>query len=108
MSVLNKDVNLRPDPAKQAAIDLIRTTQHTFGMMTHAFNEGSRKFWSNPDGATPQQIADELGTDAAEVFQLHSKLGTLLAEVDPTSVTEGLSIVGNFTMNEDGTVTVTE
>lgn len=106
MSILNKDINFRPDPAKEAAIDLIRTTQHTFMMMTHAFNEGSKRFWSNSNGATPQQIADELGTDAAEVFQLHSKLGALLGEVDPTSVTDGLSVVGNFTMNEDGSVTV--
>lgn len=107
MSILNKDLNdFRPEPAKAAARDLLMTTQHTFRMMTHAFNDGARKFWQNNDGATPEQIAAELGTDAVEVFQLHFKLGTLLGEVDPSSVQDGLSLVGNFTMNEDGTVIV--
>jgi hypothetical protein len=107
MSVLNKDLNeLRPDPAKRAARDLLRQTQHTFEMMSNAFNEGARRFWQNNDSATPEQIALELGTDAVEVFQLHAKLGALLAEVNPESVQHGLEVVGNFTMNEDGTVTV--
>ena len=107
MSVLNKDLNeLRPDPAKRAARDLLRQTQHTFEMMSNAFNEGAMRFWQNNDSATPEQIALELGTDAVEVFQLHAKLGALLAEVNPESVQHGLEVVGNFTMNEDGTVTV--
>lgn len=107
MSILNKDLNnFRPDPARVAARDLLMTTQHTFRMMSNAFNEGAGRFWQNNDGANPEQIALELGNDAVEVFQLHSKLGALLAEVDPQAVQEGLSLVGNFTMNEDGTVTV--
>ena len=106
MSILNKDINDRPDPAKQAAIDLLRQAQHTFRMMSNNFNEGARKFWQNNDGATPEQIATELGTDAAEVFQLHAKLGALLSEVDPASVQHGLEVVGNFTINKDGTITI--
>jgi hypothetical protein len=57
-------------------------------------------------GATPEEIAEELGTDAKEVFYLHARLGELIALVKPEAIAEGLGVVGDFTMNEDGTVTV--
>lgn len=106
MSVLDKEFNDQPEPAKMAARRLLTTTKNTFNQMVNSFNEGSRTFWQNPRGASPQDIADELGNDAAEVFQLHHKLGQLIAEVKPEAISEGVSLVGNFTMNEDGTVTV--
>jgi len=37
---------------------------------------------------------------------LHGKLGALLASVKPEAVADGVSVVGQFTMNEDGTVTI--
>ena len=73
--------------------------------MVSAFNDGSVFFWTNSE-ATPQEIADELGTDAKEVFELHGKLGTLLSEIDPSAIASGLAVVGSFTYNEDGTITI--
>jgi hypothetical protein len=76
-------------------------------MIKNAFNAGSINFWNNPK-ATPTQIADALGTDAKEVFELHYALGQLIGSVKPQVISSGLSLIGQFTMNEDGTVTITE
>jgi hypothetical protein len=108
MSILD---NNRPDRlevprAKMAANRLIQMTKQTYNQMVQSFNQGAQVFWSNGMGASPADIAAELGTDAKEVFELHYKLGQLIATVKPEAITEGASLVGDFTMNEDGTVTV--
>jgi hypothetical protein len=95
-------------PAQIAARRLIRMTRRTYKEMVASFNRGSLLFWQNSGGASPADIAEELGPNAAEVFALHARLGVLLAEVDPNAIAEGASVVGEFTMNQDGTVTVVE
>jgi hypothetical protein len=47
-----------------------------------------------------------LGSDAKEIFELHAKLGALIASVKPEAISEGSAVVGNFTMNDDGSVTI--
>lgn len=108
MSILNNNNNNNQPvpPAKTAANILLDITKETFNQMADSFNTGSKLFWSNKMGASPQDIANELGSNAAEIFMLHGKLGQLLAEVKPDRVAEGLAVVGNFTINEDGTVTI--
>jgi hypothetical protein len=107
MSILDRnDFDQRPPADVIAARRLLMMTKHTFQQMVNSFNEGSRIFWSNQMGASPEEIAEELGTDAGEVFYLHARLGELIALVKPEAIAEGLSVVGNFTMNEDGSVTV--
>jgi hypothetical protein len=109
MSILdnNNPVNIEIPRAKMAANRLIQMTKQTYSQMVQSFNQGSQVFWANGMGASPVEIAAELGTDAKEVFELHGKLGQLIASVKPEAIAEGVSIVGGFTMNEDGTVTVT-
>lgn len=109
MSILDRDdFDNLPPADKMAAEQLVRMTKNTFDQMVMSFNEGSNIFWGNRMGATPEDIAEELGADAGEVFYLHARLGELISLVKPEAITEGLSLVGNFTVNEDGTVTVTE
>jgi hypothetical protein len=107
MSILDRDPsNDQPPPASQAAERLIRMTKNTYDQMVMAFNHGSEVFWSNRMGATPEEVSAALGSDAKEVFYLHARLGELIGLVKPEAIAEGLSVVGEFTMNEDGTVTV--
>ena len=109
MSILDRnDFDQRPPADVMAARRLLMMTKHTFEQMVNSFNEGSRVFWSNEMSATPEQIAAQLGTDASEVFSLHAKLGNLIAEIKPEAIAEGLSVVGEFIQNEDGTITITE
>jgi len=108
MSILdnNDPVVIREPAAKRAARNLIEQTRQTYNQMVNAFNNGAQTFWNNNGGATPSDIAAELGTNAKEVFELHYKLGQFIASIKPEAVVEGNNLVGNFTMNEDGTVTI--
>jgi hypothetical protein len=105
MTILNQPQVPQVDPAVRAANMLKNNVRQTFNMMVQAFNQGAKNFWINPQ-VSPEQISAALGTDAKEVFELHAKLGQLLASVKPESIAEGSSVVGNFTINDDGTVTV--
>jgi len=106
MSVLDTPVINEITPAQRQANHLKQQVRTAFHSMTVAFNQGAKQFWRNPQ-ATPSQIAAALGTDAVEVFQLHAKLGALLADVRPVAIQEGIEVVGQFTPNADGTVTIT-
>ncbi len=106
MSILNDQSINEPQPAQIAAQRLIQITRHTYQQMVNAFNQGSQIFWNDGNGATPEQIAIQLGNNAKEIFELHYKLGQLIGGVQPESIQEGVSLIGQFTMNEDGTVTV--
>ena len=91
--------------AKDKANSLRAMTIGVYSQMVQTFNEGSNMFWNSQD-ATPQEIADELGTNASGIFYLHARLGEVLALIDQTSIANGLSVVGQFTQNEDGSITV--
>lgn len=106
MGILDNQNTPEIDPAVRIANQIKQQARMTFQQLVQAFNQGAQSFWNNPR-ATPAQIAAALGTDAKEVFQLHGKIGALLAEVKPDSIQPGLSVVGQFSYNEDGTVTVT-
>ena len=105
MSILDNNPQSPVDKAARVANNIKGSTRQTFQMMTNAFNMGSKNFWNNPQ-ATPTQIAEALGTDAKEVFELHYALGQLINSIKPESIQEGWGVLGQFTMNEDGTVTI--
>ena len=105
MSILDNNPQNPVNKAVSVANTIKGTTRQTFQMMTNAFNMGSKNFWNNPH-ATPTQIAESLGADAKEVFELHYALGLLINSIKPDSIQEGWAAIGQFTMNEDGTVTI--
>ena len=105
MSILENGMSFQDPESKRVAKELIFTTKRTYNAMIQAFNGGSLSFWTqSPEDQ--QASLDVLGTNAREVFELHGKLGSLLAEIDPEKIQDGLSVVGAFTYNEDGTVTL--
>lgn len=105
MSILNNNNQPKLTQPQIVAETLKQTTRQTYQMMVNSFNSGAVSFWQNPT-ASPQEIASALGSDAKEVFELHYKLGQLLASINPNSITKGLSVIGQFTMNNNGTVSV--
>jgi len=106
MSVLNNDNIQQLPKAVMAANRLRMMTKQTYDQMVQAFNQGARVFWNNPNEVSPSEIAAELGADAKEIFELHHKLGQLIASVRPEDIAESSNSIGQFTMNADGTVTV--
>ena len=107
MSILNNQPAQPVPPAEGVARQIKQQAKTTYQQLLQVFNNGARQFWQNPR-ATPAEIAAALGTDAVEVFQLHGKIGALLASINPAAIAVGASVVGEFTYNADGTVTVAE
>lgn len=107
MSVLNPQPAPQIDPAVRIANQLKQQTRNTFQQLVSVFNQGAQQFWKSPR-TTPAEVAAALGTDAKEIFELHGKIGALLAEIKPEAIASGLSVVGQFTYNQDGTITVAE
>jgi hypothetical protein len=101
------DFSPKPIPTQpQEIADALRAqATNIYNNMVSVFNRGSKMFWDNPN-ATPEQIAESLGTDAKQLFELHYKLGQLISSVDPIAIYSGSSVIGQFTMNQDGTVTI--
>lgn len=92
--------------AKTKADHLKVSVVNTYESMKNSFNEGSHIFWASTD-CTPQEIADQLGTNASGIFYLHARLGELLYLVDPASISSSMSVIGTYDNNPDGTITIT-
>ena len=106
MSILNRqEQRMEVSPAVRAARQMVNQAKTTYDNLVSTFNEGSKNFWTNPR-ATPQEIAAALGTDAKEVFELHAKIGAFIAGINPEAIAPGQAVVGQFSYNADGTVTV--
>jgi hypothetical protein len=105
MGILDNLTPDQPSIAVRTANQLKQNVRQTFNAMTAAFNNGAHLFWANPK-ATPAELAAALGTDAREVFELHGKLGQLIASVKPEAVALGMAVVGQFEYNEDGSLNI--
>lgn len=107
MSILDGG-QIEIQPATRAATQLINMTIRSYQQMVNSFNRGAELFWANPQGLTPTEIADALGTNGQEVFQLHYALGQLIGSVKPEAIAEGAALVGEFSYNEDGSLNIVE
>jgi hypothetical protein len=104
MSILNN--NQSQTTSAEATANMLKSaTIQTFKMMVNSFNTGAKTFWNNPH-VSPSEIAEALGTDAKEIFELHYALGQLIGNIKPEAINEGLNLIGQFTINKNGTVTI--
>ena len=64
--------------------------------------------WKNPDGLTPQQVCDALGTKADNLFVIAGTLVNALSQIDPAGLGAMVNLPTGYTVtgNADGTVTV--
>ena len=60
--------------------------------------------WNNARGLTAQQLFDDYGTAAADLFTFSSSIQAMLAQADPNYTP--LVPPYPYTINPDGTVTV--
>lgn len=78
--------------------------------MCRGQQDGIDAFWHAP-GLTPQDMSDAYGTDAGKLFAFHAALTDLIIA---QSAVEGISPppvkapTNAFTVNQDGTVTISE
>lgn len=106
MSLL-KPTQIQLTPAQTAAAQIKSTAAQTYAQLSAIQKRGIQTLWHNPQ-ATPQQVCDALGVDAAKVFAAHGALTDLivsLATVD--GITPDIALpTKKFTVNQNGTITV--
>lgn len=108
MSIFEQELKPNMDEiAASVALGLKISAQQTLNFISDVFNNTTKTFWDHPAGVTPEAIAAKLGTDAKEVFELHYKLGAFIIDINKIEkIYDGLSLVGEFTYNEDGSVNI--
>ncbi len=104
MSILS---NRGEDPSYQVlAANSIKNTAFVLNKrLVRFYAEAVDLVWKNPN-ASPQQVCNELGADAKELFELHKALGEFLDANSPDSISQHKSFIGSYTINSDGTVTI--
>lgn len=92
-------------PAVRIANELRRDAKVNFDRLVASHEAGLRKFWANP-AATPGQIAEALGADAAEVFALHGTLAAVIRQVKPDQALSHVDDFGKYELRADGTLEI--
>jgi hypothetical protein len=86
------------------AATILKTADMQFDNLVRSHNYAMDLFW-NSSTATPQQIADALGTNAVPVFQAAGAVATFINTLKPGTIGDNPNIKP-FTANPDGTVTI--
>lgn len=104
MSLLNPNSPTIAERQLQAKNVIIQSIQQLFLQMKNVYNLNFDLVWKHAH-LTPQQVVSGLGTSAADVFTYAYMLQNLLNTVVPNTITSTAPM--NFTLNQDGTVTLT-
>ena len=101
-----------PTPApqelpKMAALKIQRLGEQNFQILLRAWENAMQTLWGNPDKTAG--ILAALGTDAARQFQLSSATVAYLETLSEGCTAKGLALITRqFTIHQDGTVTLNE
>lgn len=106
MSILNKQLDNTPSVEK-VANNLINKVQVDYHYVVNSYEESLKRFWKNPLGYTPQEVATALGEDGGELFQMHGHLYNFIKNVNPSAELTEVATLGTFTIDGDGNITVT-
>jgi len=94
-------------PATQAAHQAEENLRNLLTQLANELTASLRACW---ESESPQAFIDAYGTNAGKVFSLHGDLVALFvkhAEILPATVPQNvLELVGSYTVNGNGTVTV--
>ena len=97
--------SISTEPVTQGCNQLYTQINMEFRRLQGLLSQGATLVWSNPSGATPQQVVSTMGTQAATIFELSSILCSTLGAF--TGSTIGVMPAGwSYTANADGTVTL--
>lgn len=70
------------------------------------WKSGVDLIWKNPK-LTPAQVVATIGTSAVELFSMSADFAALLEKHNPGITAATIALIGAFTVNPDGSVTVT-
>ena len=86
-----------------------KRTSAVFTFFVESYKAEFNAFWRNQQGFTPQEMATAWGTDGALLFSNSSQTLSYINSIDSTAL-DGfdLNVPYDVTINQDGTVTVTD
>jgi len=102
MSILDNTIS-KPMAQQKVKAQVLSTIKVLYAKMLNDFGSAFGLIWSNPDGLTPAEALESLGTDGKEVFTLAGILKQALNTAKPGSITAANPDVD---IAEDGTVTL--
>jgi hypothetical protein len=80
-------------------------SDRTLRVLVDSFNHSVNLLWKNP-AASADSIVVSLGTDAKNILEDQARLGQFLNTLVPDRVKNSLESIGQYTPNEDGSVTI--
>ena len=94
--------------AREVADRIREVSNQTHNLLVNAHKEIFDIFWNSPD-VTAKEVCDEFGTDAFKLFEFGSLMIQLILAANPHAIPPELYIPRKpYTINADGSVTVTE
>lgn len=109
-------IDLNPTPPTPPTADQIRQYQALrmqadiaaqWQAMQSVFNTVASYIWGSTEH-TPQQALDAFGTNAADLFNLSNAYLGMIAAYTGQAVTSPVPTGWKYTINQDGTVSVTQ
>lgn len=105
---------LPPQPTQAQLAQLQRNfLEQSFVLLTKApynmflmWKSGVELIWKNSQGLTPAQVVTFLGTSAVELFSMSADFAALLEKHSPGITADVVALIGPFTPNSDGSITV--
>lgn len=104
----SQDPTTLENKKQRTALVIRNSVLMLFAQMKNGYEQNHTQVWENPDGLTPQQVCDALGSDAVELFTLASVLANTVNHAKPDTITGSVPDGVTATPNEDGTVTISE
>jgi hypothetical protein len=77
-----------------------------FQMLDGTLWKLAQTVWDNPEGLTPQEVLDAVGSDSAALFQVSSLVSQLVAVASGSEPAAVMPLGWTYQINEDGTVSV--
>ena len=106
MNIFNTTKELTKAQKLKGFVDSIKQSNKvSLDILKQSHDINFNNIWNNGN-FTPQEIFNEFGTDAVQLFQVSAATQEFIKMCDPDY--EILVPPVEFTINEDGTVTVTE
>jgi len=101
--IIENASEMQQDIVAEAKNRIVAMSTAMFRRMKQEHARIFNMLWNNPK-ATPQEILDEYGTDAASLFSFSLQIQTMAKAIDPGYVP--LVSPYEYTINRDGTITV--
>lgn len=89
---------------KQDVMHVRKLSQNMYQNISRQLEQSFTIVWNNSKGFTPQEVLDEFGSDAKDLFVYSAQLQQILKVVNPAY--EIIEPPYDYTINADGTVTV--